>query len=202
MGKQNSNNLHRMIKDYSQSGLWVNNVVMGSILVLSGLMVYFKIVWWDLLYGVSFLCWVFVSQRLSRTIGLDSAKQKVGIAEFSWKQALLIIIPWLTFILLFILKNWDKKIIYPITLLGPGFIAIIIGFINQKRFVVYNTFYSVIFFVICLLMLILVLPLDFYTREIAPLGITMASFGLLLILSSIISHFKYKNIALEVNGTN
>ncbi|MDD5528967.1 MAG: hypothetical protein PHX21_02940 [bacterium] len=207
MEKQDLNNLSQTTKGYAQSVWWLSNIIAGVFLVICGLMIYFKFVWWDFMYGVGFLCWYFIPKYLNRVVmrkGLGYVKEKTKDTEFSLEQVVFIVLPWVIFMLLFIVKNWDKNIIYPVMFLGTGVVAIIIGLINRKKTFFYSALYSGVFLIICGLILLLVSPIKhiFYAHEMAPWGIIMTLIGLVFILSGIINYFQYKKIVQKVKGTN
>ncbi|MFA5033179.1 MAG: hypothetical protein WC614_09175 [bacterium] len=204
MEKQDLDNLQQTTKNYSDSATWVSSIMLGAILTIHGIMMYFKI---DnsvifLLFFVLMVSYFPVSKRLKRTImnkGLGYVGQKEGFTslkqELSHKQILFLILFCIVIALSVVIKdwkNWDDRTFYTGMFLFFGLIGTIIGLMNRKKIV---SLYAGIYCIACGLILYI-----FYAHKMIPEGITDIFLGFGFIVLGVVYYFQYKKIVREVKN--
>ncbi|MDD5528970.1 MAG: hypothetical protein PHX21_02955 [bacterium] len=215
MEKQDLDNLQQTTKDYSESGMWLSTIIIGVILVICGLMIYFKIVDTfiaNLIFMASLLASVFGSKYFDRAImrkGLGYVEQKRKIDSRRSLKLFLIglsigIISGTIVFGALLIKNWGSGIWHPVMLLGIGFVLIIIGLINRKKSFFTIILYTGVYFIVSALIWIFPMKHNFAhkmtSREVSC--ISYISMGLWFVIFGIIRYFQYKKIVQKVKGTN
>ncbi|MFA5033180.1 MAG: hypothetical protein WC614_09180 [bacterium] len=216
MEKQNLDNLQHITEGYSGAAWWLSNLILGIICVLTGIMMYFKIINSFVMFLIimfSFFTFPFISRYLNRVVmrkGLgyviqkgETTSLKQGIPR---EQILPAIIILCLIIIMSLILIWNSRIAWAIIFLGTGFYAMIFGLTNRKKVFFYNSFY--VFYVglyFIILGIVWILPIMknilYANRDIAS-EIILIFMGFGMIFFSIINYFRYKNIIQRVRKIN